>query len=112
MVGSPQVVQRREELDADAPTMQRRVDFWLLTDSAFDRSRFSRRYREKVLGLGIYVPTPEDTILAKLQWAKASGGSERHIMDALRVYEVQAGTLDVEYLDLWARILREAEPEA
>ena len=99
-----------------------KVDFWLLTDSAFDRSRFSRRYREEVFGLGIYVPTPEDTILAKLQWAKMSGGSEKHVMDALRVYEVQAGTLDVEYLDLWAgnlsvadlwvRILHEAEPES
>ncbi len=39
------------------------------------------------------------TILAKLRWAKLSGGSEKQFTDALRVFEVQAGELDLDYLE-------------
>jgi predicted nucleotidyltransferase len=96
-----------------------KVDFWLLTDDPFDRSRFSRKYSEEFMGLKLQVSTPEDTILAKLRWAKLSGGSEKQFVDALRVYEVQYGKLDLDYLEqwakrlsidyLWKRLLKEAE---
>jgi len=82
-----------------------KIDFWLLTDEPFDRSRFSRKYVEEVMGIRLSVSTPEDTILAKLRWAKLSGGSEKHFTDALRVYEVQYEKLDVHYLRSWARKL-------
>jgi hypothetical protein len=97
-----------------------KVDFWMLTDDAFDQSRFGRRYVEEVLGLRLNVSRPEDTILQKLRWSLASGGGEQAFTDALRVYEVQQETLDLTYLDAWAerigvvdlleRIKREAEP--
>lgn len=96
-----------------------KVDFWILTDEPFDRSRFSRRYSEEIMGIRIQVTSPEDTILAKLRWAKLSGGSEKHFRDALRVYEVQFKKLDQAYLErwvgklsvesLWRRLVREAE---
>ena len=50
----------------------------------------------------VMVSSPEDTILAKLRWAKLSGGSEKQFTDALRVYEVQSGKLDMNYLNAWA----------
>jgi hypothetical protein len=97
-----------------------KVDFWILTDRPFDRSRFARRYTEKVMGMEIAVSSPEDTILVKLSWAHESGGSEKHFTDALRVYEVQYGQLDQGYLEEWAgrlginslyrKMLQEAEP--
>lgn len=96
-----------------------KVDFWLLTNDPFDRSRFARRYEEEVFGIRLQVSRPEDTILQKLKWVKMSGGSEKSYVDALRVYEVQAGGLDLGYMqewaerlgveDLWNRIRREAE---
>lgn len=65
------------------------------------------------------VSTPEDTILAKLRWVKLSGGSEKQFTDALRVYEVQYGKLNIDYLkhwvkgldveSLWKRLVNEAE---
>ncbi len=71
-------------------------------------------------GLTLKVSTPEDTILAKLRWAKESGGSEKQFTDALRIYEVQYPLLDMAYLDdwasrlnvsdLWARLKSEAGP--
>jgi hypothetical protein len=82
-----------------------KVDFWMLTDQPFDLSRFRRKRIEDVLGMRLAVSTPEDTILQKLHWARESGGSDKHIIDALRVYEVQYGLLDLEYLRSWARTL-------
>ncbi len=96
-----------------------KVDFWILTDEPFDKLRFSRKISEEFMGIKMRVSTPEDTILAKLRWAKLSGGSEKQFTDALRVYEVQYGKLDIDYLkhwtkqlgieSLWKRLTNEAE---
>ncbi|MCD6238041.1 MAG: hypothetical protein J7K51_01725 [Thermotogae bacterium] len=53
------------------------VDFWILTNTPFDLSRFSRKISEEFMGLKMQVASPEDTILVKLRWAKLSGGSEK-----------------------------------
>ena len=82
-----------------------KVDFWMLTSDPFDDSRFSRKIRERVLGMDLVVSAPEDTILAKLRWAKLSGGSEKQYRDALRVYELQNEALDIEYIREWVRKL-------
>jgi hypothetical protein len=82
-----------------------KIDFWLLTDEPFDQSRFSRRQAWDIAGMRIQVSRPEDTILMKLRWAQMSGGSEKQFTDALRVYEVQFGVLELEYLEQWARRL-------
>jgi hypothetical protein len=82
-----------------------KVDFWVLTDEEFDRSRFSRRISVTFMNIEMQVSAPEDTILAKLRWAMLSGGSEKQFTDALRVYEVQYGELDLEYLDYWVKKL-------
>ncbi len=83
-----------------------KVDFWILTNEPFDRSRFSRKYSEEFMGLKMQVSSPEDTILAKLKWAKLSGGSEKQFTDALRVYEVQYANLDIDYIEHWIKKLR------
>ena len=82
-----------------------KVDFWALTNDPFDQSRFSRKISEEFMGVKMQVSSPEDTILAKLRWAKVSGGSEKQFTDALRVYEVQYGKLDIHYLEDWAKRL-------
>lgn len=97
-----------------------KVDFWVLTDSPFDQSRFARRQRIDLGDQSVDVSSPEDTILMKLHWCKQSGGSEKQFNDVLRVYELQADLLDAAYLknwlaalgveDLWQRVLDEAEP--
>ena len=82
-----------------------KVDFWMLTDEPFDRSRFSRKYVEEFMGIGMQVSSPEDTILMKLKWAKESGGSAKQFGDVLRVYELQYATLDRDYLEYWVKTL-------
>jgi hypothetical protein len=66
------------------------------------------------------VSQPEDTILVNLRWAHLSGGSEKQLTDALRVYEVQYAGLDHTYVNDWAaqldvgtllaRLRQEAQP--
>jgi hypothetical protein len=82
-----------------------KVDFWILTKKPFDQSRFSRKISENFMGFTMQVSSPEDTILAKLRWAKLSGGSEKQLTDALRVYEVQYESLDTDYLERWVENL-------
>ena len=98
-----------------------KIDFWILTGEPFDQSRFERKYEEDVFGVKMKISQPEDTILAKLRWAKLSGGSEKQFTDALRVYEVQSEKLDLKYLeewvnrlkvnDLWNNLKHKANPE-
>ncbi|MEO8148406.1 MAG: hypothetical protein ABI723_12245 [Bacteroidia bacterium] len=97
-----------------------KFDFWILTDSPFDKSRFDRRYDADVFGLQMKVSRPEDTILAKLRWANLSGGSKKQFGDALSVYEVQYAELDIKYIeewviklsveDIWKNLIEESNP--
>ncbi len=82
-----------------------KADFWILTEDAFDQSRFRRRRKEHLFDEEVYVSSPEDTILMKLKWAKMSGGSEKQFKDCLRIYEVWSGDLDEVYLEQWAEKL-------
>ncbi len=83
-----------------------KVDFWILTPEPFDLARFQRRQRRSFEDLEINLSSAEDTILAKLRWCRLSGGSEKQFRDALRVYEVQYGALDLHYLQDWVRRLQ------
>lgn len=82
-----------------------KVDFWILTDNAFDDSRFSRRIQKKIYDTDLFITTAEDTIIAKLRWAKLSGGSTRQLKDAASVFEVQYKNLDMKYLEQWIQAL-------
>ncbi|HZN65227.1 MAG TPA: hypothetical protein VFB66_07970 [Tepidisphaeraceae bacterium] len=116
-------VKRRDMFNLVEPSTGEKVDFWPVKDEPYDVERFSRRYVEDVqdiLGVELFVSRPEDTILQKLRWAEMSGGSERQFGDALRVFELQRETLDVEYMSrwvtrlglqaLWQRLQHEARP--
>ena len=78
-----------------------KIDVWMLTSSPFDRSRFARRREVTLGGVKVFLPAPEDVILAKLEWARLAGGSEKQVGDAAGVFEVQADVLDEAYLREW-----------
>src|SRR5262249_37042841 len=75
-----------------------KADFWMRTREPFDQSRFARRTVEQFGGVPMKVSSPEDTTLAKLRWCQLAGGSEKQFTDALRVYELQRGPLDENYV--------------
>ena len=83
-----------------------KIDFWLITDSPFDVSRFSRRQASQLAGVRLFVSSPEDTIIGKLLWAEKSGRSEKQFNDALQIYMLQAPSLDHDLMRHWARELK------
>ncbi|MCZ6681557.1 MAG: hypothetical protein O7B26_00120 [Planctomycetota bacterium] len=81
-----------------------KVDFWVMRDSPAEAQRFARRRRTRMAGISCWVLSPEDTILAKLEWIKAAP-SERQQGDVAGVIEVQGDALDRDYLADWAERL-------
>lgn len=79
-----------------------KLDFWILQDDEFNKLRFSRRKKEKILNQYMYIASPEDTILIKLLWYKDSK-IEKHLIDAAFVYQIQKENLDKKYLKKWTK---------
>ena len=99
-----------------------KVDVFVARARPFDRAQLSRRQRHQVSEepeRHAYLASPEDTILAKLEWYRMGGESSlRQWRDVLGVLRVQSGRLDLDYLrrmaatldvtDLLERALEEA----
>ena len=77
-----------------------KVDLMVRRERAFSRTEFDRRIRVTLFGRETPVATAEDTVIAKLEWAKA-GESERQIRDVARILAVSGMTLDSAYLARW-----------
>jgi len=82
-----------------------KADFIIRKDRPFSRGEFERRCTAKIKQLDVWVASPEDTILSKLEWARDSH-SEQQYRDALGVASVQWYRLDMDYLKHWAGQLR------
>lgn len=82
-----------------------KADFILRKARAFSCQEFERKCIAEIGGLNVWVTSPEDIILSKLEWSKDSQ-SERQFADALGVAVVQWDRLDVDYLRKWAKELQ------
>jgi hypothetical protein len=66
----------------------------------FSRSELERRAMFTVLGVRVFVASAEDTVLAKLEWAKL-GESERQLRDVRGILDVKGAALDQIYVERW-----------
>lgn len=104
-----------------------KVDLFVSRDRAFDRQALDRARPEPLVddpeARRFLVASPEDTVLAKLEWFRAGGEvSERQWTDVVGVLTAGRATLDRPHLERWAdvlavsdlleRALGEADPEA
>jgi hypothetical protein len=78
-----------------------KVDLVHIRDRPFSVAEFARRVPATILGVPVFVATAEDTVLAKLEWSKASG-SDRQVQDVVDLLRVRGPDLDDDYLDRWA----------
>lgn len=90
-----------------------KVDVFVARTDPFSLMQMRRRALQTASADGqtkFYVASAEDTVLAKLQWYRESGGvSDRQWNDVLGVLKVQGPALDRAYLGEWARELKLAD---
>lgn len=83
-----------------------KVDIFVPKGRPFDRAQFERRRATQLSADPIrtaYLSSPEDTVLAKLEWYRRGGEvSDRQWRDLVSVLQVQQGRLDLAYLRKWA----------
>lgn len=79
-----------------------KVDFWILENSEFDKSRLKRAVSRKISGTPINFSSPEDLILKKLLWFNESK-STRQLEDIHSVMAIIKNKLDYDYLRNWAK---------
>jgi hypothetical protein len=95
-------VRERRQFNILYPATGLKIDVFVLNDTAFEQSRFSRRQCLKLEEeRTAWFATPEDAILKKLVYYE-EGGSEKHIRDILSVLKVQENLIDFDYLADWA----------
>ena len=87
------------------PATGLKVDFWPVKDDEFSRAQFQRRRRQELFDHGVWMLAPEDVILAKLLWYRASE-SDTQLRDCVGIWKAQRGALDEAYLVHWAQRLQ------
>lgn len=91
-------IARKFQFNIIHPESDLKVDFWVVGDDERHNTEFQRKHKEKVLdNEEVYMISPEDLILIKLEWYKDSNSS-RHLEDAQGIYEIQKDNLDIDYL--------------
>ena len=86
-----------------------KVDLLIRKDRAFSVTEFERRSGAPLFGRDTPVATAEDTVIAKLEWARA-GESERQLRDVAGILEVNGESLDRDYIGRWVKQLGLEDP--
>lgn len=67
----------------------------------FSVEEMRRRVEADLLGARVFVASPEDTLLSKLEWAKQGGGSQLQLRDVSGILQLRRDDLDIAYIERW-----------
>jgi hypothetical protein len=93
-------LRRRTMFNAIEVATAWKIDFVIRKDRPFSIEELRRRVVGSIDGVDAATATAEDTIIAKLEWAKA-GGSERQLTDVRALLQARGSTLDLPYIEKW-----------
>jgi len=91
---------RRSMFNVIDPDTGWKIDLIVRKARAFSMEELARRGHASIEGVDVRVASAEDTVIAKLEWAK-EGGSARQIDDVRRLLAVQQTNLDRAYIARW-----------
>jgi predicted phage tail protein len=77
-----------------------KLDLIIRKARPFSVEELARRTKATIDGIDVDTATAEDTIIAKLEWAKA-GASERQLEDISAILRLRGDTLDRLYIGRW-----------
>ncbi len=90
-----------------------KVDIFLPKNRSFDQQQLARRVKrviDKESAREVYFASPEDTILAKLEWYRLGGEeSELQWHDITSILRQRADQLDIDYLKDSAKVMKIAD---
>jgi len=81
-----------------------KADLIIRRSRDFSSVEFDRRRHHVISGVSVYIASPEDVLIAKLEWAKM-GESDRQIEDAAGIIATQGSALDRPYVERWVEKL-------
>jgi hypothetical protein len=77
-----------------------KIDLVVRKDRPFSTEELSRRSPQRIVDVVVPTASAEDTIIAKLEWAR-EGSSARQIADVAGILRVRGEALDRGYLERW-----------
>jgi hypothetical protein len=81
-----------------------KVDLFFAASDPQNQAALKRRQSAVIMDVRVDVASAEDTILSKLRWDRLSGGSDRQLVDVVKILIMQRGNLDRDYLESSAKV--------
>ena len=108
-----QAIERRSSVNLIHLETMFKVDIFIPKERPFDQQQLARRIHEQIdaeTNKVLWISSAEDVVLAKLEWFRLGGEvSERQWRDILGVLKTQRDSLDIAYLQRWAKALEVAD---
>lgn len=99
-----QAFHARGQFNAIDPVRGWKADLIFRKDRPFSEAEFGRRTPAVLVGVSVSLATPEDLIVAKLEWSQL-GDSELQRRDVVQLVEKVWRTLDRSYIERWVEEL-------
>jgi hypothetical protein len=96
-----EALQRRGQFNVIDMATAWKADLIVRKARPFSVEEMRRRSEGDLLGARVFIASPEDTLISKLEWAKEGGGSELQLRDAGGILELRGSDLDIAYIEHW-----------
>ncbi len=81
-----------------------KADLIFRKERDFSRAEFGRRQQVQAFGIKMWMVTPEDLVISKLEWAKQAN-SERQLRDVAGILAAKTQSLDIRYIESWVDLM-------
>jgi hypothetical protein len=99
-----EAVRRRSQFNVVDMATGWKADLIVRKGRPFSQAEFARRQQVDFLGVRLWMASPEDVVVSKLEWAQKTG-SERQLRDVRGVLAAKPDSLDLAHVEKWVEHL-------